>query len=638
MGDPPLVASTMATQLSATTTTPSAARPPPSPQTLARPPGTMETEPGSVSSFSATGTTATEPGGMAQTAETTITMDIPSANQSMASRRLQHSQSTRQSYAQVTNSRHRAATSSPLNSTSPHGSPSPPKSSSFKPTETTRLNRTQVLRRLPYNTSTTQIIANMTGQLGHTEDQLFERVLRDPRDPRRFYVTYKTEFMKRYATRKGFHIGHIHIKPTDGTTTGYIPFPPYYIDEKTLQELLAPYGRLVMGDFVKTKLNTRIAGYKFSIELHKEVVPPTTIEYNGYVMDIKYDDDLRKCKYCGRYGHLIGKCRTKANDDNINQQRRAESRDSKWTNDHKAIDEQETRDRKELYRHYEAELTALADVHQATLITIEGAADASIQKDNLDRAFIAEQDELQQHYEESESFLQDELQPKREKIDSIYTRAGGVIPPDPDDSDEDEFMDDDNSDDERINRAEKRIANQIRQYQSSTAQPTIPEAETTQEEQTIPPLAAPKPKPTINRHHKSKSVKQPKTYINLPKSIQDKLTQEALDKLPDDYDYQTNNKFIIRLKTDTPYITRIIRSHLFDIRSKSGYEYINPMETTVCTLDTDETQRIIYVRDADMQAHLTEFLHTCHATKVINFLAELTHSTNPTYNKDTGWE
>ena len=31
------------------------------------------------------------------------------------------------------------------------------------------------------------------------------------------------------------------------------------------------------------------------------------------------------------------------------------------------------------------------------------------------------------------------------------------------------------------------------------------------------------------------------------------------------------------------------------------------METTVCTLDTDETQRIIYVRDADMQAH-DEFL------------------------------
>ena len=159
----------------------------------------------------------------------------------------------------------------------------------------------------------------MRGQLGYTENTLFERVLRDHRVSRRFYVTYKMEDMKQYATRRGFQIGHIHIRPTDGTTTGYIPFPPYYIEESTLQELLAPYGKLVMGDFGKTKLNTRIAGYKFSIALRKDTLPPTSIEYNGCVMEINYDDNLRQCRYCGRYGHLIGKCRAKAADDSLNQ-------------------------------------------------------------------------------------------------------------------------------------------------------------------------------------------------------------------------------------------------------------------------------------------------------------------------------
>ena len=101
-----------------------------------------------------------------------------------------------------------------------------------------RLQSSYILQRLPYNTTTQQPIADLTRQLGYAEDALFERVLHDPNDSRRFYSTYRTDELKRYATGKGFYVKHLHIKPTDGATHGYIPFPPYYIDETTLQDLL----------------------------------------------------------------------------------------------------------------------------------------------------------------------------------------------------------------------------------------------------------------------------------------------------------------------------------------------------------------------------------------------------------------
>ena len=59
---------------------------------------------------------------------------------------------------------------------------------------------------------------------------------------------------------------------------------------------------------METKLHTRIAGYKFSMQFHKEVNPPKSITYNGCTMEIKYDDDL-----------LIDKCRTTAADDEVNR-------------------------------------------------------------------------------------------------------------------------------------------------------------------------------------------------------------------------------------------------------------------------------------------------------------------------------
>ena len=168
--------------------------------------------------ISAIRTTATEPGGLTWTANRPTISDIPSTPRSLHS-----PQTTSLSYVTVTKARHHphSASQSSTQPTSPSTTPSP-----MKPTETTRHHRTQILRRLPYNTTTKQIIDDVTRQLGCTEDALFERVLRDPKDSRRFYLTYRTDDLRQYATKKGFYTKHLHIKPTDGSTNGYIPFLP----------------------------------------------------------------------------------------------------------------------------------------------------------------------------------------------------------------------------------------------------------------------------------------------------------------------------------------------------------------------------------------------------------------------------
>ena len=114
---------------------------------------------------------------------------LPSANPSP------HPSSSRPlSYAQITN-----RISSPPSSSSAPSSPSP-----LKMTETRRQQRTQILRRTTYGTTTKDILQTVTAQMGVPEEQLFECVIRDPDDHRRFYVTCRTQQMKMRTTGKGY--------------------------------------------------------------------------------------------------------------------------------------------------------------------------------------------------------------------------------------------------------------------------------------------------------------------------------------------------------------------------------------------------------------------------------------------------
>ena len=205
------------------------------------------------------------------------------------------------SYAQITN-----------RTTSPPSSPShSSSSSSFKVTETRRQRRTQILRRTAYGTTTKDILQTGTAQMGIPEEQLFEGVIRDPDDHRRFYVTYRTQQMKTHTTGKGYYIGDLHIRPTDDYLTGYIPHPPYYIDRQTLDHLLSSYGTIKEASFVTTPRNTRIGGYRFKLQLKADVTRPTCLRYHGKEMEIRYQDDVKQCVYCKRFGHVISACRKK---------------------------------------------------------------------------------------------------------------------------------------------------------------------------------------------------------------------------------------------------------------------------------------------------------------------------------------
>ena len=204
-------------------------------------------------------------------------------------------------YAQITN----RTTSSP-SSSSPSSS-----SSSFKLTDTRRQQRTQILRRTAYGTTTKDILQTVTAQLGVPEEQLFESVIRDPNDHRRFYITYRTQQMKMRTTEKGYYIGDLHIRPTDDYLTGYIPHPPYYNGRQTLDHLLSSYGTIKGASFVTTPRNTRIGGYKFKLQLKADVSRPMCHRYHGKDMDIRYQDDVKQCAVCKRFGHVISTCRKK---------------------------------------------------------------------------------------------------------------------------------------------------------------------------------------------------------------------------------------------------------------------------------------------------------------------------------------
>ena len=204
-------------------------------------------------------------------------------------------------------------------------------------TETRRQQRTQILRRTAYGTTTKDILQTVTAQMGVPEEQLFECVIRDPDDHRRFYVTYRTQQMKTRTTGKGYYIGDLHIRPTDDYLTGYIPHPPYYIDRQTLDDLLSSFGTVKETSFVTTDRNTRIGGYKFKLKLKNDVGRPTSLLYNGFTMVIRYQDDVKQCAFCKRYGHIISACRTKKAADADRQRARDSQQEedrANWTKEH----------------------------------------------------------------------------------------------------------------------------------------------------------------------------------------------------------------------------------------------------------------------------------------------------------------
>ena len=70
------------------------------------------------------------------------------------------------------------------------------------------------------------MVESVSAQLGIASRELFESVLRDPKDRRRLYLTFATLDHKRTVEQRGFMLRDLHIRPSDG----------YVLD------VLSPYG------------------------------------------------------------------------------------------------------------------------------------------------------------------------------------------------------------------------------------------------------------------------------------------------------------------------------------------------------------------------------------------------------------
>ena len=74
----------------------------------------------------------------------------------------------------------------------------------------------------------------------------------------------------------------------------------------------------------------------------------------------------------------------------------------------------------------------------------------------------------------------------------------------------------------------------------------------------------------------------------------EKQLTESQARLGPDYNFKTHSRYLTQFRTETTRITQIIGNQLFHTKNHPGYQYINPLETVVCTSDQDETSRIIY--------------------------------------------
>ena len=232
-------------------------------------------------------------------------------------------------------------------------------------------------------------------------------------------------------TRKGYHIEDLYIKPTDNTTSGRCSREERVCSQSTLDTLLQPYGRYVSGEFVKTKLGTRIAGYKFRLTLHKDTMPPTLLTYNGCEMAIKYDDDIKQCRYCGRYGHLIGQCRTKVADDLTHQQYRGEAaaqRTNDWKTQRQSVKADYWDQRRRLSTQFHAELSASTDVYEASIITLEGSTLSPGRAAHLKSTLDQDQADIKERFDDVVHLLQDEVSTAMAAINAEYRRAGDTLP------------------------------------------------------------------------------------------------------------------------------------------------------------------------------------------------------------------
>lgn len=228
-------------------------------------------------------------------------------------------------------------------------------------------------------------------------------------------------------TGKGFKLGSIFIRPQDNTTEGYIPYPPYYMDKRTLDSLLTEYGDLTYSDFTATEHGTWIAGYKFAIRMKTNKTLPATITYNDFDMTIRLKDDIRYCTYCKRYGHTTGLCHTRKQDDVTYTQKRKDAREAQtaqYENEVEAIHQTEVEAITTLNNQFSEEMQRITDEHTSRVAEckIEGISEAELLL--MHHAFKIRQEQETIEKEQIEADLKGRYEQKRATLVQEYGKMG----------------------------------------------------------------------------------------------------------------------------------------------------------------------------------------------------------------------
>ena len=554
------------------------------------------------------------------------------------------------------------ATKKTATATDTDGQPPP-----IHPTEIDRQHRTHILRRLDPNTTPTAIIQQLTAQLGFSENELLEAVLRDPKDRRRFYVTYTTIDNKQHALGKGFTIGNTVIKPSDNTIDGYIPFPPYYIDLDTLDTLLRPYGELVRSSFVQTTARTRVAGYKFNIKLKPGAVRPTTITYNNCQMGIHYTDDLRQCTHCKTYGHLVAGCRTRIRE----QQERATQKADHLASLRKIYESEiaeiqlgAERTLQSEYIELQKDLKIAADVFEADLSEYrESSADANaiLYWTAAHTQYVTTQKE---RYAEAITSYTDQANWTKDKVDTKYRTAGGELSAydrNPMEIDTDRFalttlseevMDE--PDGEIIAFIRDTFNDYVQEYRLAASPSPPPPPAVGEETATIPTtailqalthIAVDTVIPILADTTEKPMDIPPKAKKPPPKKQRTKSQSGAAKNVltMDEWTSRTTKglnatycRHAISFQTSNPDCTQILYSALAEVCTQITSDHPNPTEIVIQTSSTDSTHRCIYVRNDVVKEIIIKLLMDCHKAKIMLLTSKIEVGVNPTYNSAYG--
>ena len=557
---------------------------------------------------------------------------------------------------------------------------------SIHPTEIDRTHRTHILRRLEPNTTPTDIIRQMTDQLEIPAPDLFEAVLRDPKDRRRFYVTYRTAHLKQHALGKGFTIGNISIKPQDDTLHGYIPFPPYYVDFTTMDNLITEHGELVSSSFVETPHHVRVAGYKFQLRLKKGVVRPLNVTYNGYTMEIHYQDDERKCTYCHKIGHLQAICRSRlAAQAERKAQKEAHFDDLKitWEQDIRKITDQTYEEVTEVKRTYLCQIQLATDIYEEDLdlLTKSNATPATLGLwydtfETYTTPLTTEMDD------QMVQILADNLESKKYLTD-IFTKAGGRPPSEAtaamevgdlnlDNPDISDYL----ADGDEIADCRQNM-NRLFHELKSKAPPTDPAAEAGNLPSATPPTdekvepmlqdtttdavvpAKPPPPPasttvtTPAAKPQAQDFTEPEAaamddtsstgpdLLQLPLEIKHfgteirKFYLTHSNQLPEDFS-AAHCPYIISFKTKKHSCHTLLLRKLLEICSKEPkYNLINPAAILFYRASDDVDHHYIHVRDADANRLLVQILEKSNTKKQIPLTSEITQLENDNYETES---